>query len=372
MRILYITCDYPQYAGVNKKINAQIKAFHKLGIAAELKKMPPLNKFLRALPFQSSSIDWDSIPISSEIGGLYIRYQLSDKKFLAFLKRIKKENPSVKIVVEIPTYPYDKEQKIFITKWRDQYYRRYLKGLIDRIVTFSGDKRIFGIDTIKAKNGIDLEETKRRNCLSAAKKRDSLHLFCAAYFDYWHGIDRLLYGMLRYYKRGGKRRIVLHLAGQGPAVPKLKAIAGSKYLQGNVFFHGHLDTDGLDKLYNGCDLAIESLGCHRKDVPVSSTLKSREYLAKGIPIVYSGEIDVFMGKKIDFALQVPADESPIDIKTVLQFYDRLQMSYTNRELTEKIRSFAEQTVGMEHAVQPLADYFCRIETVNQYFKEMGI
>lgn len=355
MRILYITCDYPQYIGVRKKVEAQIKAFRKLGIKAELKAMPPLSKILRILPFQSSSIDWGHIRVSQEVKGIYIRYQLSDRKFIHFLKRIKKQNPQLKIVVEIPTYPYDRELKIFITKWRDQYYRRYLKEFVDRIVTFSDDREIFGIHTIKTRNGIDLEKNRQRNV--PIETNDIVQLFCTAYFDLWHGIDRLLNGMIQYYENGGKRQVLLHLAGEGAAIPKLKELAEHKLLRGKVFFHGYLDTEGLDRLYNICDLTIECLGCHRKGVAVSSSLKSREYLAKGLPMIYAGEIDVFMGKELDFALQVPSDESPIDIEQVLRFYDKLQMSYTMAELTEKIRRFAEQTVSMEKVIQPLAAYF---------------
>lgn len=80
-------------------------------------------------------------------------------------------------------------------------------------------------------------------------------------------------------------------------------------------------------------------------------------MAKGIPIVYAGEIDIFMGREIDFALQVPADETPIDMDEILQFYDRLQMAYTDTELIERIRNFAEQEVSMEKAIEPFAAYF---------------
>lgn len=235
MKILYITCDYPQYAGVNKKVDAQIKAFCKLGIAAKLVKMPPLSRLLRILPFQSSSIDWESIQVPQETQGIYIRYQLSDKKFIQFLRRVKKEHPSLKLIVEIPTYPYDRELKIFITKWRDQYYRQYLKGLVDRIVTFSDDKSIFGVDTIKAKNGIDLEKNQKRK-YQPAQRQDIIQLFCAAYFEQWHGLDRLLYGMIRYYEQEGNAKSYFIWQGRGRQFLSSKQLQAAHILMEELSF----------------------------------------------------------------------------------------------------------------------------------------
>ena len=40
-------------------------------------------------------------------------------------------------------------------------------------------------------------------------------------------------------------------------------------------------------------LGIDVLGGHRKDYPVSSSLKSREYCAYGIPVITSSPIDYF-------------------------------------------------------------------------------
>ena len=92
-------------------------------------------------------------------------------------------------------------------------------------------------------------------------------------------------------------------------------------------------------------------------LPISSTLKTREYLAKGLPFVYSGSIDVFEGRDVDFCLRVPADESPLDIEQVVRFYRSLVSNRTERELVERIRKFAELHVSMDAAMETVSRYF---------------
>ena len=70
---------------------------------------------------------------------------------------------------------------------------------------------------------------------------------------------------------------------------------------------------GFAPLYDRCHFAIASLGLHRIGIDVASTLKTREYLAKGMPFVYSGEVDVFRDEPAHFCMAVPADETPVDV-----------------------------------------------------------
>jgi hypothetical protein len=44
-------------------------------------------------------------------------------------------------------------------------------------------------------------------------------------------------------------------------------------------------TSSLNDIYNISDIAIDSLGRHRSNVMYNSTLKGKEYCAKGLPIV---------------------------------------------------------------------------------------
>lgn len=70
----------------------------------------PFNLFVNTRPYHNDFNDTDF---------LYIRKMALDYPVLLFLKKYKKNNPNGKILLEIPTYPYDQEihKKLFF-----QYY----------------------------------------------------------------------------------------------------------------------------------------------------------------------------------------------------------------------------------------------------------
>ena len=63
--------------------------------------------------------------------------------------------------MEIPTFPYDYEIESY-SLWpllvKDKIVRHFLHNYVDRIVTYSNDKVIWGIDTIQISNGVQITE----------------------------------------------------------------------------------------------------------------------------------------------------------------------------------------------------------------------
>ena len=76
-----------------------------------------------------------------------------------------------------------------------------------------------------------------------------------------------------------------------------------------------------DKLFEQCDFGIGSLGRHRSGITHIKTLKNREYAARGIPFVYSEIDDDF--ENMPYIMKIPADESIVNITTILSFYNQL-------------------------------------------------
>ena len=105
-------------------------------------------------------------------------------------------------------------------------------------------------------------------------------------------------------------------------------------------------------------LGIEILGCHRKGVVLSSTLKSREYWAKGLPFITECEFPPEVQKISQYILKVPYDESPIDIEKVIEFHDNLYLrsDKSQEEIIDEIRDFAYRTCDMSVAMKPIIDY----------------
>lgn len=159
-----------EFLGVNKKIDNQIKVLNtvcdcrKIAIPKEEKNV--IKSILWRMPFGSFGRKYeyafDMIRQHGEPDFLYIRFGPLDRKFLQFLKELRKRYGSAKILMEIPTYPYRGELLHSVTMvpfyFKDIFYRGQLKRYIDRIVTLTDDRIIYGIPTIPIMNGVIVDD----------------------------------------------------------------------------------------------------------------------------------------------------------------------------------------------------------------------
>lgn len=264
----------------------------------------------------------------SAIELVYVRSFMNASPFNIWLfRQLRKDG--VKAVMEIPTYPYDKEFVTLPLKYRlehifDIIFRKRLASYMNAIVTFSDADCIFGQKTIKISNGVDLD------AIPVLKKsgdgdQNLLHVIGVAEVHPWHAFDRFVAGLGEYYLGGkGKREnepdVYFHIVGGIPSslmerdyLPLIE-----KYgLQDKVVFHGKLYGDDLDMVFAQCNFAVGSLGRHRTGITNIKTLKNREYACRGIPFIYSEYDSDFEHQP--YILKAPADESPIDIHKVVSF-----------------------------------------------------
>ncbi len=348
------------FSGVEKKIRSQCKALEK-----------HLNISLSILPIKEQSGLWFKIktrlpfcPVSSRIWKykgeydgadfLYLRQVRHDYPFVRYLKAIKKKNPNIKIIYEIPTFPYDKEGSVNLKNChvtiKDRINRKKLKKYVDRIVTFYDQGEIFGIPTIKLQNGFDFSAMTINH---SEPSKDTLHLLEVSTTAFWHGYDRVIAGLQQYYQNGGNVNVVFHMVGQ--PLENLLEMTEQYGLSEHVIFHGSQSGEALDAIYETCLVGIDVLGGHRKNYPVSSSLKSREYSAKGLPVVTSSPID-FMEEDYPHQLLVPYDDSPLDIQSVIDFAENIFSKSSVQDVRAKIRAYAAAKCDMSHTMMPIVDY----------------
>ena len=65
-----------------------------------------------------------------------------------------------------------------------------------------------------------------------------------------------------------------------------------------VFFHGYKSGEELGKLYDTADAGLVSFGSYKENVERLCTIKTREYLAKGLPVILGGMDDLFENEKV--------------------------------------------------------------------------
>lgn len=361
------SCAENAKTGVGNKIKGQIGAFRNFGIQCEnhciqRKKLSTWNKLQKRIFIFGDGLDWSITENIRTADFIYIRKPTPiSADFIHFLREVRCENPCCKLLMELPTYPYDKEfthyWHRFPLLWQDCRWRKKLPLYLDRIVTLEHSKEIFGVKTLSISNGIDLSAYRE-------KEQNDTNVFnigCVAQLEFWHGIDRLIRGMAEYQKKHQKEAH-LYLAGEGTQYNKLKELTKEYRLEPFVTFLGVLDKKQLyEQLYDRCDIAIEGLGIHRKgEGLVSSSLKSREYLAVGIPFVTSC-CDIAEDKAADFCFKVPSDETPIDVQDIVTFYDRLLQKESKVQLTKRIRKYAQGKVSWEKSIETVMEWLVKEE-----------
>ena len=97
-----------------------------------------------------------------------------------------------------------------------------------------------------------------------------------------------------------------------------------------------------------------------KTIPLetrSSALKTREYLARGLPVVTGCVEDVFERFESDFYIEFNNDDSYIDLGCVIDWYQALVSKYGSREvLASEIRKYAYKYVDNSFTMKPVIDY----------------
>lgn len=356
MKILFLVYHgFDPASGITKKIHAQIKGLRQNGHEVHVctydhGENGHMCRFIDNVAIEDygtgtcaairQRVSYGSIYkycIEQNVDLVYARsYMNATPPLTRFFRKLRKAG--VKSVMEIPTYPYDQEYKGY--DWNqqvrlciDKLCRHALARQFDRIITFSDEERIFGTETIRISNGIDLDEIPLHKTGQDCSRE--VHIVAVAEVHTWHGFDRFIYGLGEYYQKyGGKpqRDVVFHIVGQvwpslmnGTAQAPGFAPYINKYgIADKVVFHGKLFGRELDAVFDKCVFAVGSLARHRSGITVIKTLKNREYACRGIPFVYS-EYDADFEKQ-PYIMKVPADETPVNIEDILHFIDGFDMA----------------------------------------------
>lgn len=341
--------------GISKKISYQVNALKACGMEVHICYMDEtsgkkryvddtviadygngiIGKIKKRIEFSSIT----QYAIDHHIEYVYIRSNHNANPFtIKMVQRMKQAG--MKVVMEIPTYPYDSEyeaQGMNRQIFQDKLFRNRLAKNLDAIVTFSDYDQIFGQRTIKISNGIDFDNVKMKTTINDTSKE--LNLIGVAEIHRWHGFDRLVKGLAQYYSTPQDYIVKFHVVGyffSSEIEDDFKAIISSHHLEDFVILHGKKHGEKLDELFNQCDFGIGSLGRHRVGIQKIKTLKNREYAARGIPFIYSETDSDFDNKP--YVLKAPADECPIDIECIIRFHQNISM--TSQQIRDSIKDLS--------------------------------
>ena len=360
----YIHFEGRQSVGVSKKMDMQIEEFGKHFSIEEIDvKCRPRNLLQRVLglfPTASISREYDeALNTIDEPDFIYARRSVCDRAYLGFWKQIRQKYPQCRIIIEIFTYPYDKDDFGKWNAWpfliKEWIYRPKLKKYIDRFVTYSSHKEIFGIPTIVTTNGIIVDKVRK---LGGDTKTGLIRLIGVAYFQRQHGYERVIEGLAEYYKNDDTPyKITLDLVGEGPEKPFYQELVRQYDLEKYVKFHPMTVGEALDDLYDNADIALAVFGAYKMNYHESTgAIKTRECFAKGIPLISGSPLT---GVNDDYPYTEIFDNcaGPIDMKRVTELYGRACLDSGSRSDTaDSMRNYAKEHMSMGTVMSEIIDF----------------
>ena len=366
MKFTYFSRSFNNiYSGVEKKIASQVFSLKQLGIDASILSLTDIH----SAQIRSGDIHYIMMPVFSKSRIGFIRILKQEHFIILSLWQIICKMGSDDILYMRFNYPFftwwyylqknrkckvvfehqDLESREYMMRGNylyrvfDYIFGGSIRGHCDGIVGVTDEITLYEVKRsgdqkkphVTIGNGINVDTVPMKNAFPF--HGSPVHLLCVSNVSKWHGLDRLIRGMSTFSDR---RKIHLHIVGSGEELPVIKKMVNDLSLNDAVFFYGPLHGKELDELFNRCDIGVGTLGIHRKGLHEASTLKAREYCARGMPFI-EGTSDLDFPPDFPYILHIPADESPVDIPAVIRF---TELIYADLSFPVKMREYARNSL----------------------------
>lgn len=201
-------------------------------------------------------------------------------------------------------------------------------------------------NTIIGGDAVDAQKFILKNGLEFNNELNLIFLKGASSAAEYNAIDRIYKGIKSY---SGDVKIMLFILGHN--VEYEKSLFSSLALDENIVqFPGSLIGEDLNKFIDSMHLGVSQFGIHRKGLKSNSTIKSREYTARGLPFIYGHDDPDFGLESNYFALQFPGDDTDIDMEQVIEFAKR---TLSDPLIPQKMRKYAEEHLDYEVKMKKL-------------------
>lgn len=328
MKILYL-CDrdLDDGSGVSQKISMQSNEWVSKGHDVQLLSLMSLSffslngerltdrqidykkgKFEVLLRLYKGSIRLKDILKDIDFDLVYMRFQLYDP----FFKSALKNRP---LIVELNSV--DTEEVKLRSKGATLYnymFRNLFLKNTDGCVCISREIQAKSLTinkpSIVIANGVNVQSFSYNS--KEVLTKPSL-VFIGSPGQAWHGLDKILI-------------LAKHLNNYD-----FHIIGKSAENIDNIFYHGYLSKEDAMQIIEKNTVGICSLALHRNSMEEASPLKSRQYLAQGLPIIYAYE-DTDIEGEYPFMLRLPNTEDNIhkNVEPIKAFIDSIYKDENSR------------------------------------------
>lgn len=268
------------------------------------------------------------------------------------------KNSGVYVIYEYPTWPWKNEiiskknKKIrdYCFYFLDSFlYKKLIKNI--NLLTYIGECNIRNKKFMKIINCIDIDNYP----LHQQPQSETIHLIGVAHVAYYHGYDKIILGLKKYYEKKQSRKVIFDIVGNVDPALGLEKIVEKFNLDECVRFHGFKKDKELDLLFEISNIGVNSLSIEEvlKNVKGITTLKTGEYTARGLPQIGQKPFELANGKieKPEFLYIIEQDKEYVDIEKVVEFYDSLSIT------AKDIRDYGRLKLSWQLTFKPIIDKY---------------
>jgi Glycosyltransferase Family 4 len=347
LRIAYVSYwNLLEKDGVAKKINGQIAYWradgHEVDVFCVSRAVEPRSNW-RLFPFETlrdrfhATRALERATLAWQPDVVYLRLDL----FLPPLAKLLRRVPTV---VELQSNDREEAKLRRVNHYSSRIYNEIARpihlsragGLVCVTHEIARLRYIarHGKPTIVIGNGVDLAKVRE---LPAASNGRARAVFLASVGQAWHGVDKLLW-----------------LAKQLPDVQF--DFVGYRYEDlpspppPNLVAHGVLSREQYEPILASSDVGLGTLALHRLRMREACTLKVREYLGYGLPIVIGYEDTDLMDYDPWYVLRLPNDESNVreHVADIRAFIERARGRRVPRaEIESRIGAHVKERARLE-------------------------
>lgn len=168
----------------------------------------------------------------------------------------------------------------------------------------------------------------------------------------WYGLERLLRSFSPVQKH--YKLVIAGIVSEDPYIQKL--LLKYKITQ-HVNFLGKISKEELPAFYNSVHMCFGSLALYTIRLNFASTLKVKESVSFGIPVILGYNEEDFEGNEefTPYHLKLPNDDSVIDFNNIAQFAKRFYSDPQNKERLRQLAfKYLDVSVKMNLLIQHIA------------------
>jgi glycosyltransferase involved in cell wall biosynthesis len=353
MKIAYlIDYDLTQTSGVVQKIKQQSMEWNQQGHTVYLVSMKKMTiydtnqnvlfsqktlnmnfgKLGTAIKLLYNSYYLKQLLSQIEVDCIYMRYQM----YMPFMTQVLKNH---KVIMEINSddlIEYKLHSKL--TYLYNKFTRKQILKCIDTFVAVSHELKekfmVWNKPISVIANGIDT----RQYSIGKAENSVPTLVFIGTPNQPWHGLNKIL-KMAQYFKEY-----------------QFYIIGTSDENRHNVHYFGYLAQNEATKIIQKSDVGIGTLSLYETGLTEASPLKTRQYLACGLPIIYAYN-DTDLTHKSSFALQLDNREDNIDYIEIERFINTV---FHQKSIALEAREFAENSLDYALKEQQRLTFFQKV------------